>query len=308
MLSARTPWIACLLLFAVANLDGAPLPEKANLRYQFKEGQKLRYSLEEKGEMEFGIAGNQTRIETRTVFHLLWQVARVNKEGKVTVRQTLERIQMTLDLPTGKMSYDSQAGKEPDDATSKELARALKVFVGEEMTLTLDSRGQIESLKYSAKLAGEIARLPPQAASMAQVLSEDVLRRTIGQCLPAMPEKAPNKGQTWDSKLQAKMSSAVNFTLDNKYTLEGEVKRQGRTTVKIGNKPTITVTTNPGSAATIKVLKQQASSTSYFEPATGRLLESVYAQKLELEVSENGQTTTLKGGLQATLTRVEKEK
>jgi Family of unknown function (DUF6263) len=307
MLSRRCLWLAGVLLLAAANACAAPLPGESALRYQIKEGDKLRYVIEEKAIAEMANASGSIKIEGTVVFDLTWQATKVGKDGKVLIEQTFDRVRVIANVPGGKLDYDSKAAGKPEDAANKQLAEAMNFFVGDKMFLALDSRGRIENLKYSKKLAAAVAKLSPGAASHARSLSEDSLRRMVGVCVPVLPEKAPAKGTTWASTLKAKFAGAVNFTLDNKYAYEGEVKRDGRTVAKIVNRPTLTLSATAGTGIDVKALSQDVSSTAYFDRASGRLVESMYSQKVELEISANGEKVTMKGNSQMRLKLVEKK-
>jgi hypothetical protein len=264
----------------------------------------LRRIIEEKITMDYD-AGMPIKIEATTAFDLTWKVTRL-MDGKATITQTVERLRLDAGGPTGKASYDSKAAQPPDDPASKQMAETLQVLSGAEMTLMVSPDGRIESLKYSQKLAAAIARQPPQAAAAMAALSEDSLRRIVGQCLPVLPAREPARGMPWTSRLEAKFAGTVDFILDNKYTYEGTVQRKEQTVAKILNKPTIRVAADP-SFGTITIGNQEVSSTSYFNPTTGRLVASEYLQKLELKITEKDKTVTIKGDTRTTMTLVDKE-
>jgi hypothetical protein len=294
--------LAGILLLAAVSFAAPAKDGEGAFRYRFKEGEKLKYVLTEKGAMS--IAGME--FESKSVFDLTWQVTKVGKDGKVTITQTIDRVRMDIDGAV-KISYDSKAAKDPDDPVSKQIAEGLKIYVGASMILTVDGRGQIASLKFSEKLADAISKLPPAAAGISQALSEDSTRRLIGQCMPVLPEKAPVKGRPWESKFKAKFAGVVNFTLNNKFTYEGDEKRAGRTVAKIVNKPTLAVDTDPGEGK-IDLKSQEVGSTSYFDRAAGQLLEATYSQKVEMEITEKGMTLTIKGKVETTLKQADEKK
>jgi hypothetical protein len=293
------------VLLAAGLAGAAPAPAEADLlRYRFKEGDRVKYVLEEKTVIEIDLGTGPAAVETTTTLDLAWQVANVGKEGKYTVTQTIERLRMEFPTTRGKLSYDSKA-KAGDDPNSNQWAGALGVFTGGEMTLVLDGRGRIDGLKYSEKLARGVAGLPLWAAGAAAALSEDNVRRMLGECLPMLPEKAPVKGQPWDSKLQAKFAGEVNLTLDNKHTCEGAEARGDGKLEKIVTKPTLTASAEK---SMIELLKQDVSSTSYFDRAAGRVRETVFTQKIELKSTQGGRAVTVKGTTVVTMKLVDKEK
>jgi hypothetical protein len=305
MTLTRGPWLACAVLFAVGLAGAAPVPDEADLlRYRFKEGDKVKYVLQEKTVIEIDLGTGPAAVETTTTLDLAWRVAKVGKDGKYTVTQTIERLRMEFPTTRGKLNYDSQA-KAGDDPNANQWAGALKVFTGAEMTLVLDGRGRIDSLKYSEKLAKDVAGLPLWATGSAAALSEDNVRRMLGECLPVLPEKAPARGQSWDSKLQAKFAGEVDLTLENKHTYEGAEKRGDGKLDKIVTKPTVTAS---AVRSKIELLKQDVSGTSYFDRAAGRVRETAFTQKIEVKSTQGGQSVTLKGTTDVTLKLADKEK
>lgn len=306
MTLTRGPGLACAAVLFAAGLAGAaPAPDEADLlRYRFKEGDKVKYVLEEKTVIEIDLGSGPGAVETTTTLDLAWQVAKVGKDGKYTVTQTIERVRMEFQTTRGKLNYDSKAPK-GDDPNANQWAAALGIFTGAEMTLVLDGRGQIDSLKSSEKLTKDVAGLPLWATNEAEALSEDNVRRMLGECLPLLPEKAPAKGRSWDSKLQAKFARQINLTLDNKHTYEGAEKRDDGKLEKIVTKPTLTASAG---LSTIELLKQDVSSTSYFDRPAGRVRETAFTQKIELKSTQGGKSVTLKGTTDMTLKLVEKEK
>jgi hypothetical protein len=243
-------------------------------------------------------------VETTTTLDLAWQVAQVGKDGKYTVTQTIERLRMEFPTTRGKLSYDSKA-KAGNDPNAKQWAEVLGVFTGGEMTLVVDGRGRIDGLKYSEKLARGVADLPLWARSAAAALSEDTVRRMLGECLPLLPDRAPVKGQSWDSRLQGTFAGEVNLTLDNKHTYEGVEKRGDGKLEKIVTKPTLTASAEKG---LIELLNQDVSSTSYFDRADGRIRETAFTQKIEVRSTQGGKAVTLKGTTDVTLRLVEQAK
>jgi hypothetical protein len=289
------------VLFAAGLAAAAPLPsEDGALRYKFKEGMKVKYTYEEKNAGDFIVAGTATKTETRAVYDLTWQVTRVGKDGTASITQVVDRVRMDTTAGGTRISYDSSVPNGAADELTKVLAEAFGVLVGAETTLTIDARGRIEGVKHSEKLARDIAGLSPGATGAAQAFSEPGVRRMFGQCLPVLPEKAPATGQTWESKLEAKLAGFGNFTMDNKHTYEGSATLAGRKVEKVVTKPTLGLTADPG-MGTVKLLDQDAKCTSYIERASGRLIETTCAQKFDMEMTMGGQTITLKMKIDTTL-------
>jgi hypothetical protein len=298
LMKAYRSLLSCLALLLAGSFGfAAPADEESPLRYRFKEGEVIQYVLEEKGTAEF--AG--TKIDATSIIDLKWRVDKVNKNGSVTLTQTMGRIRMEFDIGEKNVKYDSKAGAAPDDPVEKMLTEALGIYVGEEMVLTLDAKGNVESLKFAKKLAEAVDKLSPESKAIVNALSEDGVRRMVAQCLPPLPNAAPSEQKPWESKLSATFAGAAKFTLDNKHTYAGTVTRGGKKLDKIETASTINLAAVDPAAATVKMIEQEAKSTAHIDRASGRLIDSEYSQKVEMEITENGQTVTIKGKTKTTL-------
>src|SRR5436190_20464234 len=101
------PLVACAALFAPAPADSAP-------RYKFKEGDTVNYVVTEKSAMEIDAGAGAQKVEMLMVIDLGWKVAKVGKDGKFTVTQTMQRVRLRGTVAGQKLKYDSKAAK-PDD-------------------------------------------------------------------------------------------------------------------------------------------------------------------------------------------------
>ncbi len=292
----RSPLSCVALLLAGSLTSAAPVEESSPLRYRFKEGEAIRYVLEEKATAE--VAG--TKIEATSLIDLKWHVDKV-KDGRVTLTQTIERVRMEFDVGEKNLKFDTKAAAAaPDDPIEKTVAEALGTYAGGEMVLTLDANGNVESLKFGKKLADAIDKLPPEGKAIVNALSEDGVRRMVAQCIPPLPNQTPSEKKPWESKLSAKFADTTKLNLDNKHTYAGTITRGGKKLDKIETATTLSVAVE-GDAASIKVVEQEAKSTAHIDRALGRLIDSEYSQKIEMEVTQNGATITIKGKTKTTL-------
>jgi Family of unknown function (DUF6263) len=297
MKAYRSP-LSCLTLLLAGSLGvAAPVEEESPLRYRFKEGEVIHYVLEEKGSAEF--AG--TKIDATSNIELKWRVDKVGKNGSVTLTQTIGRVRMEFDIGEKNIKYDSKAGAAPDDPTEKLVADAVGTYVGGEMVLTLDAKGNVESLKFDKKLADAVDKLPPEGKTIVNALSEDGIRRMVAQCIPALPNETPSDKKPWESKLSVTLAGAGKLTLANKHAYAGTVTRAGKKLDKIDTAATITLVPVEDAPGTIKITEQEVKSTAHVDRATGRLIDSEFSQKIEIEATENGQTVTIKAKTKTTL-------
>src|SRR5438477_481575 len=111
--------LAVLTVFVAAAFAGVTRADDVELRYKFKEGDKLNYSMEQKMTMEVNFGGQKISMDMDLDMTMTWKVGDVDKDGKAKVTQTIDRVQVKMKHPTGGFEYDSKDGKEPDDEVAK---------------------------------------------------------------------------------------------------------------------------------------------------------------------------------------------
>ncbi len=308
MSSTRHAAPACALVLLAAGLaSAAPVPsEDGILRYKFKEGDRMAYTLEEKSTIDLDPGTGPMNIVAATTFDVTWQVTKVGKDGKATITQTFERVRLNAETPQGKTEYDSKTPGAPADEIGKVVAQALGALVGGETILTFDPRAGLETLKFSERLSGGLAKLPAGAGVIGTSLTEDTVRRMIAQCVPALPKEAPVRDRPWESKLDAAFQEGAKLRLQNQHKHAGTTTLNGKTLDKITTKSTLEIdSTGP---AMLKVEDQDVGSTAHFDRARGRLVESVYTQKLTLVVTVAETMLKMKATTTTTLKLAQKEK
>lgn len=288
----RRDTIACLNLLAVALVGVAPARAQTTLRYQFKEGDKLPYVMEQKMDMKMNAMGQDIEMKMTQVIDLTWNVGAVDKDGKAKVAQRFERIRFNMDGPTGKVEFDSKDGKEPEGPVGRIIGPMFQAMVGSEISMTMDPQGRFSDVRLSEKLTEAFKKLPAGAA-MGDMFSEEGLKRMVGQGSLVLRDKPVVKGDTWDQKLEMKMPFG-KMRVDTAYTYEGPAERSGRKLEKVGLKPKLTIEADAAGALQMKVKDQEADGAVFFDNAAGRLVETKLTQNMTMEISVGGQNLAQK--------------
>jgi hypothetical protein len=296
------------LVLVVGAAAAAPVGEEHALRYKFKEGEKLRYTLEQKMTMDMSVLGNDVKMEMNQTMETTWHITAVDKDGKARMTQTIDRIRMTMDGPTGKIEFDSKESKEGDDPISKVLIPILKGMVGGEITMTMDSRGQFSDVKLSEKYAKALKNMPAGGGLGGDFMSEDGIKRLITQSAMTLPEGGVTKGKSWSSKHDAKMGQLGKMVVDTRYAYEGMETRRDKKVYKISMKPTVSIEADPGAPVAIKLKSQDTKGSAYFDNEAGRLLDTDMVQNLEMELDVMGQNITQKIKSTTSLKLADKDK
>jgi hypothetical protein len=299
MMNLRSIFLASLSLVLMAPFAGA----EGQLRYRFKEGEKLRYVTEVKTTVEMKELGDQGKFDTVQVIEASWEVAKVDKNGRAALTVTVDRLRLTFDSPVfGKMTYDTKDGKEPDEEFFKLMAGTLKALVGGQITLRVDPQGQTSDLKLSDQVTKVVNGRP---VPNADGISQELLRGLTGAVLP-LPMGETKKGDSWTNKYEL-TSSIGKIAVESKFTDEGSAESGGRKVQKISIKETgkIDPKTVPEG---VKATLGGSEGTASFDWTAGRLLERKETETLEKERKVGNKTDTRKFKIVRTFKLLENEK
>jgi hypothetical protein len=294
------------LLAVIAALAAPPAQAQTELRYRFKEGEKLAFVQDQKMKMTMNPMGQDIEMQTSQTSDITWTILGVEKDGKAKLTLRFDRIRFSMDGPTGKFEYDSKDDKEPDDPVGKVLAPIFRATTGADFTLTMDTRGRTSDIKVPEKVSDTIKNLQGGAA-LAGGFGEEGLKRMVDQGYLVLPEGPVTKGKSWESKTEAKAPFG-KITMDNTCTYEGPTTEGDRKLEKVALKPKMTLDADPAAAFTLNLKEQDAKGTALFDNNAGRLVESSVTQKMEMEITVNGQTITQKSETTVTLKLREKAK
>src|SRR5262245_31524531 len=112
------------------------------------------------------------------------------------------------------------------------------------------------------------------------MLSPDTLKKSVS--LIVLPKDAIAKGKSWNEKVSLKTGFG-NMKIDNQYTYEGQVEKDGRKLEKIAVKPSIEIDADPNNPVAMKLKSGDGKGTAYLENQAGRLLEMVTTQNIAME-------------------------
>jgi hypothetical protein len=301
MLFTRS-WLAALGVLVAGFV--VPAQGQTILRYQFKEGEKLHYVMEQKMTMKMKVMDMDVETDMTQTFDMSWNILSVGTDGSARMTQKFERIRFIMNGPTGKTEFDSKDGKLPDDAVGQAMAPVFKALTGLEFSMTMEPTGALKDVKVPEAFLKAL-KDSTGGAGMGDMFSEENLKHMISQGGIVFPKDGVTKGQTWEQKMAMKMPFG-KMSVTTTCTYQGPVTRGGRTLEAIGLKPVVKIEADPKSQATITLKSQDVKGAGYFDNKTGRLVETAMTQNLEMEISADGQTITAKMQQHITLKLQEK--
>lgn len=198
-----TPRGACLgLALALIALPSGPArsanpAEKATLRWKLKEGQVLRYAMNQ-NTISTGqdLEGREVKQTIGLIMDMTWTVKGVAPSGVASLALSIDRLRTSATAPFGKFSFDS---KEAGAATGA-AGPLFKMLVGAEFTAKLDAQGRMTDVKLSEKLLATLQGGDEPAGAQGQ-FSEVGLKNMIEQMVLPLPDAPVDLGATWKRDL-----------------------------------------------------------------------------------------------------------
>jgi len=285
------------MIFVVAALAGWSLSAAAasaqtTLRYKFKEGETLKYALEQKMKMTMNVAGNNIDMNMNQTSDLSWNIQSVDGKGSAKIAIKFGRNKMSMDSPMGKIEVDSDNVQEPDDPIGQALYKVIKGLSGLEISGTMSPTGELSDIKLPDKAVKELQNIPGGDA-FGDMFSPDGLKRMMSQSGLVMPKDAVEKGAKWKSKNETKLPFG-KMVAEIDYTYDGPVEKDGRSLEKIGVKPKATIEPSPNAPISLKLKSHEGSGSAFFDNSAGRLLEVTNVQNLEMEIELMGMAISQK--------------
>jgi hypothetical protein len=272
-------------------MTGSAARADATLRYKFKDGEELRYEMEQKMGMEMNAAGQNIHIGVEQTIDMSWKIRSVEKDGKVKMTQKFDRVRFTMDgVPNaGKIQFDSKDAKDIEGPIGQLLTPILKALAGAEFDVTMDAQGKISDIKVPAKLTETFQNLP-KGAGASDMFSEEGLKNMVSQGSLLFPAEAIVKGKNWEQTMEIKSPTTGKMKVVNDCTYAGPETVAGKKLEKITLKPKVTLEANDDAPIKIKLKDQDTKGEAYFDNEAGHMDHLSMTQNMNMELTANGMT------------------
>lgn len=279
----RTP-LACLATATLLIVLGASAsPAKSTIRWKFKDGEILRYSMDQTT-VSTGQdpAGREIKQTFGLIMDMTWTVKSVDASGVALMTQRIERVRASAASPFGKFSFDS---KEAGDAASA-AGPLFKMLVGGEFTSKLTPRGEFTEIKLSDKLLATLRSDNEPAGAQGQ-FSEEGLKNMLSQMVFPLPEAAVDVGETWQRKLAIPSGpEGQTRQVEQTFTFKGpEAGTPGLEAIDFANKYE---PPKPDSNIPVTLKKETATGHFAFDNASGWIARSNVVENVEMSISLEG--------------------
>jgi hypothetical protein len=305
--------LGLLALGLVLAGTGGPDARGATLRWKFKPGETLHYTMDQKTVTTAKLPGGQ-EIKTRLnqTIEMSWAVKSVDESGTSEMVQTLERIRDQVEAPVGSFIFDSKEPKEPEGLIAAARVPLFKALLGAPIAFKMSPLGEPSNVRVPEKVAQALRDLGPATAGAGAMFSEEGLREMITQASLILPQDDVAEGKTWTRQTKNVVPPLGTMVIDATYRYEGPAPNDGPDVAKIGLVTKVEI--QPGevadpNASGLKIRSQKSQGTYHFDIAAGHILDSNLSEIIEvgaslkvgqgagareMEVSQSTETTTIR--------------
>lgn len=275
-----------MLAVGAAVLGGSAVQAQTHLRYKFEQGETLKYVLEQKNDIQMNVQGKDIKMVMGQKVYMTWNVVHVDDKGISTIKQTMDRILFSMDLPQGKVDWDSDSKAEPEGEIAKMMVPAMKAMVGAEFQLKMNEQGKITEFQVPEKVTEALKNIPGAGSSM---VSPESFKQMATQGNLVLPKEEVAKGKSWHNKTEAKMPFGI-MKVDYTFTYAGTADKGGTELQKITISPTVALEPKDDAPFTLKLKSSKGEGSAYFDNEAGCMAEMHMAQVMEMNVVAQGQT------------------
>ncbi|QEH32358.1 hypothetical protein OJF2_08280 [Aquisphaera giovannonii] len=273
-------WFAALALAAIAAAGASPAaPAAGPLRYRFKAGETLRYTLVQDQKQETRITGGEMTNSALQTVDMHWTVRGVDAAGVADMSQTIDRIRWKLTTPGDSVSIDSADPNVPDSQGAAQFMPLIRALAGAEFTFKMDPRGEMSDIQVPRKLLESIQEVNPGAAA-GGMFSEEGLKNLIAQSRLAFPQGPIDKGATWDNQSRVSQANVGTSIMDKHYTFQGPSASDPRI-VTFTLKSDFKVEPAAGAVGAIKIDSYEGKGDYSFDAEAGRIVSSKVTERLQ---------------------------
>jgi hypothetical protein len=276
---------ACVALVVLALLGlGRPAQAQVTLRYQFKEGEKLRYLLTAKLKMKVDADGKEVEIGGGMKIGLSLQTLKVGQDGKGRVLMKIERMQLNMGAEGMSFSFDTSS---PDDLP-EEVKESLQKMLKDGITMTMDPQGNSSDVKMPESWKELMQKSGKGPLGLDALTGKGFLGLVF-------PREPVTKGKKWKSEpLDVDLPPAGKLKGENSYTYDGPVKRGGRDLEKIILRQKLSLQPDPNSEAKLALKVNESPGALYFDNRRGQVVEAQQDMNMDLDMEADGMQARMK--------------
>lgn len=251
------------------------------LRWKLQPGEAINVRMIQDMDMTSNVMGKSLASSADMAMVMRWVVEGVDQDGVSEMRQSIQRLRMTMQTPGGEpVVYDS-ASKDAPAGMAKNLAKNMQPLIGVEFIQTMSPRGEVIDVRLSDAANERLARAPA-GPQLREVFSEDGIKSLLHQAATVLPERAVTVGDQWTGVTRTQ-SPVGTLLMNNVYTYKGTVNKDGRALERIDLEVNVSFAkgSNPPGVS-VDITKQQNRGVMYFDAKQGRFVETMLSQEMTL--------------------------
>ena len=271
---------AHFVFFAVAFVAwAADAPADQLLRWKLKPGEAIDVRFVQDMDMTSTVLGKKLSSSADMAMVLRWNVEDVKEQGITTMRQSIQRLRMSMQTPGSEpVVYDSADGAAAE-GMAKQLSQNMAPLIGVEFIQTMSPRGEIIDVRLSEAAKAKLSN-SPASAQLRQVFSKEGIKSLMHQAATVLPEEPVKVGDQWSG--QTRTDSPVGtLIMDNTYTYRGTMKKDDRLVARIDVDVDVSFAkSNNALGVDVQIQQQQSKGVMYFDVNQGRFSETLLSQKM----------------------------
>lgn len=284
--SGLTPFVA----LAVSLMGGWSADAQETLRWKFREGQRLNYTISQTMDMQMTVMGMDARSRIAQTMDMEWVVRGVAEDGTATIGQTLRRVRFKMDggALAGRFEYDSEKKEEIEGPVAAATAKTYDALVGGEFTVKMTPLGNVRVVELPRTFT-DLLEDDPTLTSQPGALTGDTFKQLMSQSGVVFPKEPVKEGETWTNKVEINAPFG-RINLESRMESLGTEKQVDRALEKIAVSPRMSIKATERSPFTIELTSFDGSGTVLFDNAAGHIVESTLKQKFAMTIESDGNT------------------
>jgi hypothetical protein len=283
-----------VLIVALWLLPWVTAEAQVLLRWKLKPGDAFAVETQQATQSQVAFSSKSATSNIDVGVRLNWSVTSAD-EKQITIKQTLERINVKLATPQGMPIEFNSASQARPTGSSRSLAESLQPLVGAEMNVAMSHRGEILTVN-AGNAAAEASFVSGDSKHDSASDSRTAIEQLLRQPLIVLPEKEVRTDETWTTASELN-TAAGPHRQETTYRLDRIDDQPDPQTCHISAQSQLTPRPSAQAAGkgapTMKIAKQEHSGSITFAAQEGRVVESEQTQKLTTERQYRDVTITV---------------
>jgi hypothetical protein len=288
----ESPPFRAMVLALTAWLLGGGMADSALaevLRWKFKDGEVLHYSMEQKTVTNVKGMDRESKSTRSQTLDLIWKVNNVTSSGEAEITQRIDRVRFRVEgPPLMPFEFDSNNPKTDAENAFPEIAQMLKAMAGAEFTFRIKPNGEIADIKFSEQTLKALRNAAPPGAPEGEITEKALGDMLMQSSPPAFPDGPLEPGKTWTSKPVKVPIGVGTIVLERVFTFQGPDPKSPRLLL-VGMETKVALEPAQGADTTAELRKQEGKGSLTFDAEAGHMVRTRGTQKIEMAITLMGQ-------------------